>query len=108
MSGPDDELLEQWRLELQRLGEQLLMAGTAANWELVRELDRRIAGILRKLQQSPKLKTLLAERLVILQQQHHQVFEMCRASHDELAKTMQSFNSRQDGLRAYEESQKWR
>ena len=72
MSGPDDELLEQWRLELQRLGEQLLMAGTAANWEQVRELDRRIAGILRKLQQSPKLKTLLAERLVILQQQHHQ------------------------------------
>ena len=108
MIKPDYELPEPWRLELQRVGEQLLSAGTAEEWEQVRELDRRIAGILRKLQQYPKLKELLAEELATLQHQHHQVFEMCQASRNELAKTMESFNARQDGLRAYEESQEWR
>lgn len=102
------ELLEAWREELKLIGERMLAAAAAGEWEQVSELDRRLATALQKLQHYPKLKEQLAEALQLLQQQHQSVRQLCRDSRDELAKKMHEFHAQQDGWRAYEESQKWR
>lgn len=102
------ELLEAWREELKLTGAKMVTAAEAGQWELVSELDRRIATALQKLQQCPKLKESLADALQLLQQQHQRVRQLCSESRDELAKKMHAFHAQQDGLRAYEESQKWR
>ncbi len=45
------ELLEAWREELKLTGAKMVTAAEAGQWELVSELDRRIATALQKLQQ---------------------------------------------------------
>ena len=102
------ELLEAWREELKLIGAKMVAAAEAGEWELVSSLDRRLATALQKLQHCPKLKEPLADALQLLQQQHQSVRQLCSESRDELAKKMHEFHAQQDGLRAYEESQKWR
>lgn len=102
------EMLEAWREELKLIGTRMLAAAEAGEWEQVSELDRRVAVALQKLKQYPKLKEPLADALQLLQQQHQSARQLCSASRDELAKKMHEFHAQQDGLRAYEESQKWR
>lgn len=107
MNSSELDALASWREELKSLGEKMLAAAEAGEWGQVSELDSRLATALQKLQRSPKLKELLADTLQLLQQQHQSVRQLCAVSRDELAKKMHEFNTHQDGLRAYEESQKW-